>query len=270
MTRALLLLATLLTGCVVLPTTRTSARSAGTEQSALTLGAIKKTTLQTSSSRSDVRVRATRTRVCHRQIFAVTEITKSKGAKLGVDDPRGRAVGVLLAPVTIPISALITGIIVASADDETERVTRPLRTETSECTVDAGGLPIELQFPTGHIYRGTTDANGVLVTAIPVDEPYSGLVLVRGGEQATEVAYAQQLPPITAVRDAVETCRTRYQVTSVTVKLTVDARGVATRVWLSTGSDDVASCVRARIAGVVFPSTLRNSTVVLPFDAPTT
>lgn len=264
-----LLSALFATGCLVLPATKTTSRSAGIERSEVTHGRIKATRLQTGSSRTDVRVRATSTRECHRQVFAVTEITKTKHAKLGVDDPRGRALGVVLAPVTIPISALITGLVVASSDKDTTRITKPLRTETIECATDAAGLALELQFPSGHVYRGKTDASGVLIAAIPIDEPYVGTVSVRGADATTEVHYEQAVPPITVTRIAIETCRDQYQVTSLTLKVTIDERGRVARVWLSAGDDKLAACVSTKLAGVVFPHALRGRTVVMPFGAPT-
>jgi hypothetical protein len=270
MTRTLLLLVLLGTGCVILPATKTSVRNAGTEQGPLSYGRIKATTLQTASSRTDVRVRATSKRECQRPIFAIKEITKSKRAKLGVDDPRGRALGVIFSPVTIPISAIITGLVVASSDSETKRVPQLIRTETIDCATDASGLALELQFPSGQILHGKTDSHGVLIAAIPREEPYAGNVIVRGEAATAELHYEQQVPPITATRNAVESCRAEHRITNVTVKLTIDDRGHAARVWLSAGDDQLVTCVTANIAGVVFPSTLRNTTVVLLFEAPTT
>jgi len=268
MTRLLFLLAIICTGCVVLPTTKTTVRNAGTKRSPVTYGRVKAVRLQTGSSRTDVRVRAMTTRECQRQILAVTEITKSKHATLGVDDPRGRAVGFFFSPVTIPISAIITGIIVASSDDETKRVTKPLRTETMECHADGADYPLELEFPTGHIYRGKTDANGVFALAIPRDEPYSGQVTVRSAQATAQLHYEQTLPPVTAARDAIESCRAENNSPGVTVKLTINERGVATRVWLSAGDAKLHACVATKIAGVIFPTALHDTTVVLPFEAP--
>jgi hypothetical protein len=270
MTRSLLLLALLGTGCVVLPTTRTTTRNAGTEQSALTYGRVKAITLQTASSRTDVRVRATSKRECQRQILAVTEITKRKHARLGVDDPRGRALGLILAPVTIPISAMITGVVVASSEDQTTRVMKPLRIETIACTTDATGLALELQFPSGHVYRGKTDEHGVLVSGIPSDEPYAGNVIIRAAAATAEVHYEQQVPPITAARVAVESCRSEHQVAGVTLKLTIDDHGLARRMSLSAGDAPFRACVSGKLVGVVFPNALRNTTVALPFEAPPT
>lgn len=270
MTRALLLLTIVSTGCVILPTTKTTTRNAGTEQSALSYGRVKSVALQTGSSHTDVRVRALSTRECHRDIYAVTEIKKSKHAKLGVDDPRGRAIGFFLSPVTIPISAAITGVIVAAADDETTRVKKRLRTETSECHSDAAGYALELQFPSGHVYRGKTDDNGVLVFAIPDDEPYSGQVAVRGAQTTAQIDYAQRLPPVTATRVAIEACRAEHNNIGVTAKLTIDGHGSAMRVWLSAGNEQLRACVATKIAGVVFPKSLYNTTVVMPFDSPAT
>ena len=259
----------LLTGCVVLPTTKTQTRNAGTESSALTYGRIKSVALQTGASRTDVRVRALATRECQRQIFAVTEIKKTKHARLGVDDPRGRSLGIFLAPVTIPISAIITGIVLASSDESTTRVKKPLRTETTECSQDAGGYAVELAFPSGHTYRGKTDDNGVLVFAIPADEPYNGQVTVRGDQTVSEVHYEQKVPPVTLARDAIETCLAQAKLDGATLRLTINENGRATHIWLSAGDAKMHACVGTKIFGVVFPRSMRNATVVLP-AAPTT
>jgi hypothetical protein len=268
MTRSLLLVAVFASGCVVLPTTKTTLRNAGTETSALTPGRLTQVTLQSGASRTDVRVHATNTRECHREVYAVTEIVKSTHAKMNVDDPRLVALGLVAAPVTLPVSAIITGLIVASADDETSRTRRRLRTETVACTTDADGVALELQFPSGQIYRGRTDRHGVLALAIPAAEPYTGDVAVRGGDAAAQVHYEQKRPPVTAARDAIERCRAELHVEGVTVRITIDGRGGATR--LSAASDTFDACVRRNISGVTFPATLRNTTIVLPFEAPTT
>src|SRR5262249_45542308 len=140
----------------------------------------------------------------------------------------------------------------------------PLRTETIDCNQDAAGYALELEFPSGHVYRGKTDDNGVLAFAIPRDEPYSGQVAVRGEQTAAQVHYEQAVPPITVARDAIDSCLAQHRVEGATLRLTISDTGLATRVWLSAGDDNLHACVVTKIAGVVFPTTLRNSTVVLP------
>lgn len=270
MTRFLVLLGLLASGCVVLPTTKTMTRNAGTEQSAVSYGRIKSVQLQTASTRTAVRVRATHQRECHHQILAVTEVTKRKSARFGVDDPRGRVVGMFVAPLTIPISAIITGLIVAASEDETSRVTTPLRTETTPCATDAANVALDLQFPSGHIYRGKTDANGMLVAEIPADEPYIGDVVVRSAETSTDVHYEQTPPPVTVARDAVDACRVGQQLAGVRLELAIDERGRVTRIGLSAGDATFHACVRQRIGRAIFPRPMRNAIVVLPLDAPTT
>jgi hypothetical protein len=268
MTRLLLLVGLVCSGCVVLPATKTQVKKAGTERSAPTLGKVTGTTLQTGASRTDVRVRATHTRQCQRQVFAVTEVTNTKHAKLGVDDPRGRALGVILAPITIPISAIITGLAIAGSDPETKRVPKLLGTETLECTSEAGGLALELEFPSGRIQRGKTDENGILIVAIPSDEPYAGNVSVRGERTTAQIHYEQAVPPVTVARDAMESCRAKHTLERVTLRLTIDDRGLVTRVWLSAGDDRMHACVATKIAGLVFPAAVRNNTVVMQFETP--
>src|SRR5262245_7772246 len=134
MMRSILLLGLLCGGCVILPTTKPTTRSAGTERAPVELGPVKAVSLQVGASRTDVRVRATKQRQCHTKVFAITEVTKSKHARFGVDDPRLRVLGLIPAVLTIPVSAIVTGFIVAAADDETTRLKTPLRTVTTECT----------------------------------------------------------------------------------------------------------------------------------------
>lgn len=259
----------LASGCVVLPTTKTTVKNAGTETSPLSYGVVTGVKVQTGSSHTDVRVRATADRVCQRTIYAVREITKSKHAKLGVDDPRGRALGLLFAPVTLPVSAIITGFVLLGADDETTRQSTPVKTETLACTSAADDLALELQFPSGHIYRGKTDDNGVLVAAIPSDEPYVGSVSVKGQTIDTQIHYEQVVPPVTATRDAALTCLTEHKLAGVTLKLTIDEHGKVARMAASAGDGNFSACISKRLATTVFPASLRNATVVLPFEAPT-
>ncbi len=201
-------------------------------------------------------------------MFAVTEITKSKGARFGVDDPRLRVLGIIPSVLTIPVSAIITGFIVAAADDETSRVTTPLRTETTACTTEAASYALELTFPSGHVYRGKTGDSGVLVASIPEDEPYVGDVTIAGAHAATQVHYEQAPPPVTAVRDALAGCLAGQQLAGAKLELGIDERGLVTSLLLSAADATVSTCVRKRITGVVFPPTLRNATLVLPLDAP--
>ena len=267
MTRAIPLLS-LLAGCVVLPATKTNTRPAGTETSPPTIGRLKAIALQTGSSRSDIRIHAVATSECQRQVFAVTEIRKSKHAKLGVDDPRGRALGLLVAPVTIPISAIVTGFVLLNSDDSTTRKTRLLGTETYDCQQDAAGYAVALELPSGHVHRSRTDDAGVLQFAIPADEPYSGQVTVRGAHGSAVVHYEQPRPPIAEARDVLAGCTAQQQIAAVTLKLTISGAGRVVRVWLSAGDDKLNQCVATKIAGLVFPAAMHNTTVVLPAAAP--
>ncbi len=268
MTRSLLVLGLVCSGCVVLPTTKTATRYAGTERSPVELGPVKAVSLQVASSRKNVSVRALSQRQCHTKIFAVTEVTESKGARFGVDDPRLRVLGLIPSLVTIPVSAIITGFIVAAADDQTSRVKTPLRTETTGCTTDTEGYALELTFPSGHVYRGKTDESGVLVASIPDDEPYVGDVAIASADATAQVHYEQALPPVTAARDALEGCLAGQQLAGAKLELGIDERGRVTELLLPTADAAVTTCVRKRITGVVFPSALRNATLVLPLDAP--
>jgi hypothetical protein len=167
------------------------------------------------------------------------------------------------------VSAIITGFVLLGSADETTQQSTPVRTETLPCTSAADGFALELQFPSGHVYRGKTDDNGVLVAAIPSDEPYVGSVGVKGQTIETQIHYEQVVPPVTATRDAVESCLAEHKLAGVTLTLTIDGRGKVTRMAASAGDGNFSACVSKRLASTVFPASLRNGTVVLPFEAPT-
>jgi len=267
--KSIWLVAVVCSGCFVVPGTQTTRRHAGTEHGRIQYGRIQDVTLEPGASRTHISVKATARRDCHREILAVTEVTKTKHVRMGgADDPRARAFGFLLAPVTIPVSLLITGLVVAADDGETSRELAPLRTETYPCTTEAADVALETKFPSGAVLRGNTDATGQLRVQIPEGEPYSGQVQVSTGGAVAQVHYEQPVPPVTVARGAIETCRSLHQIAGVTLKLTINERGLATNVWGSAGDGKFSACVASRISGVIFPRALHGSTLILPFEAP--
>ncbi len=268
MTRAAFLLPVLLaTGCLVVPTTRTTTRQIGTEDGKTTFSKAREVQLETQLEGARLFVAAKRIGECSQPVLAITETTREKGARLGgASDPRAMVFGAVLAPITIPISALITGFAVAADDPETTRDETPVATKRFACSLEADQLDVTFTLPSGARVTRTTSRDGRIAFDIPETEPYAGVIAVAA-TMATDrsIAYALPKPGITAARDAIVACAAEHHVTgNVTAKLSIDAEGRATHVWLSRGDDAVSACVTRGIADARFPDTTHDSTVSMP------
>ncbi len=268
-----LLLAILSGGCVVVPKTTTTIRDLGTTEGEVIEGAPKAIVLETVATGSLVTIQAAAKRECERPIYAVTEVKREKHARMrDTKDPRAAVFGALLAPVTLPISAVISGFIVlADGRGDSRRDTKLLRSEKFACTSVAPEVVVVVELPSGATIDGTTDAAGRVVISIPETEPYRGTVTARAVRAvARQATYARTMPPITAVREAIGSCAARHAVTgSLELRLTIDEAGVATRIGLDAGDGELAACVNRGITGTRFPAAHRGATLVLPFAIPT-
>jgi hypothetical protein len=256
----------LLGGCLVVPAARTTTRSLGMRDGQVYQDADAGLELTGEATGREVAVHATRQLDCHRDIYAVTEVHRERYLKMGgVDDPRARVVGVLIAPLTIPISAAISAVEVSDGSGTTEQV-RVDHTEKLRCTRPAEGLAIELVVPSGRVLRGTVDATGVAQITLPVSEPYRGTAVARAEATTTRIAFERDKPAVSAVRDAALACATSLNKTgAVKVVVAVDETGAAFDLAIA-GDPDLATCVHSAIAHVTFPPAQRASTVVLPLD----
>lgn len=259
----------LLCGCLVVPATRTTTRNLGMRDGQVYEDGDAGLEMKGEAKGGQIAIHATRLRDCHRDIYAVTEIHHEHHLKMGgAEDPRAQVLGAVLAPVTIPISALVSGLVVLNEDDDTSEKTRVDHTEKLRCTRPAEGLAIELVAPSGRVLRGKADANGIATIKVPLSEPYRGVALARAETASARITFERDKPAVTAVRDAALECATTQRRTgAVRVVIIVDARGAATDLRIA-GDNSFAACVSTAIAGVTFPPAQRASTVVLPLDLP--
>lgn len=259
----------ILCGCLVVPATRTTTRTLPMREGQVYEDGDAGLEMKGEAKGGQIAVHATRLRDCHRDIYAVTEIHHEHHLKMGgAEDPRAQIFGALLAPLTIPVSAMVSGLVVLDEDDDTTEKTRVDHTEKLRCTRPAEGLPIEVVAPSGRVLRGKADASGVATITVPLSEPYHGVVLARAETASARISFERDKPAVTAVRDAALECATTEQRTgAVRVVIIVDARGSATDLRVA-GDNDLAACISTAIAGVTFPSAQRASTVVLPLDLP--
>lgn len=271
MTRALLLSTLLLTGCLIVPSTRTTTRRVGTENGVATFAKAHEVTLSAEARGQTLLVQAKRIGECTQPVMEIREVTRSKHAKLGgASDPRARALGFLLAPITIPISAVITGLSVASDVAETEQVSTQIGIKRYACSLEANQLTISFTLPSGETVKRRTPRNGRIQLDIPDTEPYVGTITMTAPTAAPQqVAYAMPKPAITAARDAILSCAEQHGITGdVTAKLRIDTAGAMSRVWLSAGDTTFNRCVTTAVTSLQFPETTRSTTLTMPLTVP--
>lgn len=271
MTRAILLSTLLVTGCLIVPKSQTTTRRVGTEDGIATFAKPREVNITTEVRGTTLHVQATRIGECTQPVLEIREVTTEKHARLGgTSDPRGRAFGFLLAPITIPISAIITGFAVASDTGTTERVTAPIGVKRYACSLEANQLTVVFTLPSGATIQRTTSRDGRIELAIPANEPYQGAITVSAPTAPTQqVAYVTPKPAVTAARDAILTCAEQHRVTgNVTAKLTIDTEGLTRRVWLSAGDGMFNACVTTAVASLRFSEIVRSTTLSLPLSVP--
>ena len=260
-----------LSGCAVLPKTKTTTKDLGTETGATEHGAINKLDLKAELRDATIEVTATAERACSRRVYRVTETTKEKKASYRANkDARLGLFALVLAPVTIPISALATGVaVLADGDGETTRSHADAGEEKFACTTVAAGTTIALRMPSGATFSDITDDEGVSRMEIPETEPYAGVIAVTSGPATTELRYTRAMPAVTAVRETVITCSTLHNVTGkLAVELGIDEDGRPTRIGVDAGDGLFAKCMNDGLANVRFGKAHRGANLVLPFELP--
>ena len=260
-----------LSGCVVLPKTKTTTTDLGTENGVIEHGAINKVKLAAELRDATIEVSATAERTCARRIYRVTETTKEKHAGYrGNKDARLGLFALVLAPVTIPISAVATGVaVLADGDGETTRALADIGEEKFACRTVAPQATITLRMPSGATFSDITDDDGISRMRIPETEPYAGVIAVSSGRATTSLRYTRAMPAVTAVRETVMTCSTIYQVTGkVAVELGIDDDGRPTHIGVDAGDGLFAKCMNDGLVNVRFGEAHRGVKLVLPFELP--
>jgi len=267
MKRLLVLMALLGGGCLVVPATKTVSRPLGSERGPERFHAQRAVQLGARVEGDHVLVHATRVGECVRPVYAVTELTTRKTLSMGgARDPRARAFGFLLAPVLIPTSALVSGIIVGTSGATSTTTQRLVARDHYPCSAPAPNVRIDVGLPTGATLVATTDHRGDATFTVPPSEPYAGRVALRAeGAADLAAAYSLPRPAYVRARDAVLECAAKQALTGhIDLKLSINASGFVSRLWLSTGDADTNACVAQHLAGVEFPAATRDKTIALP------
>jgi hypothetical protein len=248
-------------GCLVVNKTTTTTKPVGLEPGDSVPGAIDHVSLGASSSEHTLVVHAVASRTCSRPVNQVFEVRKSEHLGMGgPDDPRAKVFGLFLAPVTIPVSALVSAL--GKGDDVVSRTTKVDHTEQLPCTTPATQLPLELDLESGAHDRVVTDDKGDVRYTIPLAEPYTGTIVVRDGDVAQKVAYHQPMPALVEAREALTVCGAG----AATLALETEISGMVKHAWVSgDGGAKIARCVEGRLARTPFP--FHGETIELPFGS---
>lgn len=258
----------MLTGCFVVPAKSTTTRNLGIERSEPRMGLSRGLLLTTTSDHSTVLVTAIRKRDCKREVSQVIEVTEDRHLHWsGVDDPRAGLFALVLAPVTVPVSLIISGISVAADSGSRHEQRRLISVETEQCTQPAARLPVEITFASGIVVTRYTGVDGTISFALPAGEPYQGVIQAKAEMEIAELKYHRKLPAVTSLRAAVTKCAQEAAFTGpLEVRVAVNPAGLPTKVELDRGDTSLTTCITTQIASARFPESQRDQTLVLPFS----
>jgi hypothetical protein len=269
--KTIAILLALTSGCAVLPKTKTTTKDLGTETGPIEHGAVNKIALKAELNDATIEVAATADRECFRMVYRVVETTKEKHASYRANkDARLGLFALALAPLTIPISAVVTGVsVLADGDGSSTRAHTNIGTEKFACTTVAAGTTIALRMPSGAEFSDITDEEGMSRMRIPETEPYTGVIALSTGATHAELRYTRAMPAITAVRETVMTCSALHRVSGkLNVELGIDDDGRPVRIGVDAGDGLFAKCMNEGLANTRFGKTHRGAKLVLPFELP--
>jgi hypothetical protein len=267
MTRALLFLSVLCSGCLVVPAKKVTTKPVADEFGSAKFAKTSKVELSARSRDGILLIHAIRHGECTRPVYKVTEVTTERKAAMGgAEDPRAMIFGALLAPVTIPLSAIYTGLVVAGDTAETSKNQKLIGTQHYQCSAEAEELAVTVTLPSGEAVAGFTNVHGDTEVSIPASEGYEGNVTLSAEHaEPTVVSYQLPKPAVRVAREAITACATKRGITGpIETKLSVNDSGRVVRVWMSLGDVELQRCVATSVADVVFPEKAWQRTVKLP------
>jgi hypothetical protein len=125
-------------------------------------------------------------RQCSRRVYETVQTRHSKELDLEVGggggvggDPTGALVLAAVAVlVVMPVSLVVSGLVVLASKDTVETTERLARTDTVACPLIYRNLPLRAALPSGAEIELTTNALGAAHLEIPASEPGYGIVRV--------------------------------------------------------------------------------------------
>ncbi len=183
-------LAALLTGWLFVPRDKVTTRVVGSNVATVPLSS-QPTSVTVQARNSTLRLMLATPRMCQRNLIETLELTHSK--RLGFFVPLENSgyalfIGIMLAPITLPVSAVVTGLILGTDKDTTTHKDRTTPNGVEPCPAPISG-PIQLTLASGAVTHVVTGDDGVSLFELPADEPEHGAVVARTGTLQTRVIY---------------------------------------------------------------------------------
>jgi hypothetical protein len=187
-------------GCLVVPKTIDTPSVVGVEREDIVPQRRTAMGVELSSVGGMILVRALSPRVCTRETWHVLDIKHEKTADLEIVPVGGGSPGdfivLLFAPVTLAVSGLVTGIIVASSDTTYSRDRKQVASTPYECPVPHGSVAVSLTLASGAMVELVTDAHGEARFEVPREDADAGDILVGvGGSPPRVVHYCRGACP---------------------------------------------------------------------------
>jgi len=184
----------LLSGCLILPKTATTEKVVGRGTHAP-----RPTAFELDAQGFDINVVTSAPHSCARLRYVDVDITRGKEASfVGPDgdaiarnpDPRGLVLVGMISMATLPISGIVTAIVVGASDETTVRERRSVGSERVACDL-AAKVPVTFTWPSGTTKKVVTNARGIAIGHVPAAEVDSGVVTVRVADlPARTIRYA--------------------------------------------------------------------------------
>jgi hypothetical protein len=168
-------------GCFVVPKKSVTENVISTGVTRVKPGTAAALAVEVDARGAMIRARASAPRLCTQERYAIVDVTVGREAALEVT-PGGSGWELVASIITVPVSALITGIIVAATGDVTTRERKTLGVARRPCPVFGAKLPVTMVLPSGANVELVTDDYGGAWLNLPASEPAYGLVGVRVGD----------------------------------------------------------------------------------------
>lgn len=184
-------------GCFIVPKTKTSEHVVSSQRVDLPPPANPPMQVEVTSNGLRISVRAAALRTCTSERWEVVDTTKSKHAGFYAVSESGwgnmevaLVIGVILAPVTLTVSGLITAGALVASDDTTTRARRKAFTWQYDCPIIGAGLDVAVTLPSGAVANVKTGPDGRASFDVPITEAEEGVVAVHvAGFAVREVRY---------------------------------------------------------------------------------
>ena len=162
---AVVVAAALLSGCMVLPKNNRDLLSRRVERSNEQVQDLGLKLVDGRIHGRSVSARAVHGRWCHASAQEIAEYRVHKSARLYTPAPGGsEAAGLFLLVFSIyslPISAAVSGVVIAASDDRHEQTVTQLPDQGTACDLPAEGVSVWLSISGGVLAHATTGPDGV-------------------------------------------------------------------------------------------------------------